>query len=67
MALDATPQDGMALHPLAHRKVDTAEFFRMLRDDVAPLRFQPEETRTAEWLAMWANFRAAHPPLHSGV
>lgn len=43
----------MACNPLAHRVVDTGEFFRMLREDIAPLRFQPKENRDPEYLAMW--------------
>lgn len=42
----------------AYQKVDTAEFFRMLREEVAPLRFQPDETRSSADLEAWQNLMA---------
>lgn len=41
-----------------YQKVDTAEFFRMLREEVAPLRFQPRETRSNTDLAAWRSLMA---------
>lgn len=41
-----------------YEKMDTGAFFRMLREDVAPRRFQPKETRDPQNLEAWQELMA---------
>lgn len=41
-----------------YQKGDTGAFFRMLREEVAPLRFQPRETRSTAERDIWQNLMA---------
>lgn len=41
-----------------YQKVDAREFFRMLREEVAPLRFKPRETRSTANREAWQSLMA---------
>ncbi|MFN3711727.1 MAG: hypothetical protein ACK4S8_14360 [Alishewanella aestuarii] len=59
---EAVVSEGPSHHseqpPPAYRKVDTAAFMQMLRDDVVPQRFQPKETRNPHDQQAWRRLMA---------